>query len=618
LEQRNMRNYLKAVALIALSGMCMAAPRPSENDSANKKSTRHHHVAKPVKKDMTADRFRELKETVDQQRAAMQQMQEQTRQQIQQMQQQLQTTQAQLTQTQQTAQQADAKVVAVETNSNLQVQRVQSDLSDVKTALNSTTQTIQVEQKRVGELEQPNSIAYKGIRLTPGGFVELTGLFRSHATLSDQATPYNSIPVGNQPNTKLTEFLFTARDSRLALRADTDAGSTKLAAYYEMDFLGTGPTSNPNQSTSYNPRLRQAWGRAKLADGWTITGGQTWNLITLNRKGTDADNTNLWIPNFIEAQYQVGYDFGRFGEIRVSKAFGEKVSFAFELANPSYLSFGNSAAVGGLVSNGVGLSGNSLVSSCTSTVPVTCTTTPTYSTNLAPDMITKVSYDNPKLGHYEVKALGRFFRDRVLPTAATAIAPANAGWNNTTLGYGVGFGAIVPVMPKKVDFIAQGLFGKGISRYEDSGQYDFVVHSTPDHNMQTIQSYSLLAGIESHPTRKIEADLVFGDEYYYKTTYTTQGTVAGYGAPTAVNTGCFYEVVAAQAPAGTSSTCTANNRNLAQGSFVAYYDLYKGPRGTLRYGAQYEYIYRRTWAGVGGAPKGIENGIFTTMRYIFP
>jgi len=60
-------------------------------------------------------------------------------------------------------------------------------------------------------------------------------------------------------------------------------------------------------------------GPCEVCNGWTITGGQIWNLITLNRKGTDADNSNLWIPNIIEAQYSIGYDWGRFAEVRVSK-----------------------------------------------------------------------------------------------------------------------------------------------------------------------------------------------------------------------------------------------------------------------------------------------------------
>ena len=60
-----------------------------------------------------------------------------------------------------------------------------------------------------------------------------------------------------------------------------------------------------------------------------------WNLITLNRRGTDADNSNLWIPNIIEAQYSVGYDWGRFAEFRVSKTLDKNFTLALGIANPS-------------------------------------------------------------------------------------------------------------------------------------------------------------------------------------------------------------------------------------------------------------------------------------------
>jgi DNA-binding protein YbaB len=631
-----MRNFQKAVAVIALSGLCLAAPAPSDSDTAAKKSTKHH-AARPVKKDETAEKLRNLKETVDQQQATMQQMQQQ----LQQTQQQLQQTQQQLVQTQQTAQAADAKVATVETNSNMQVQKVQADLSDVKTALNTTTQTVQKDDKKLTELEHPPSIAYKGIRITPGGFLEMTGYFRTHATLSDQATPFQTIPLGGfaggaqapgaaatEPgaNPYLTEFGETARDSRITLRADADAGKTKLAGYFEMDFFGTSPTANPNQTTSYTPRIRQAWGRAKFANGWTITGGQVWTLLTLNRKGTDVDNANLWIPNIIEAQYSVGYDWGRFAEVRLSKQIGSKLNLAIALDNPSYLNSGatnTTATVAGVASLGAGLLGNSLVSTCSTTlngtVPETiCTNTPTYSTNLAPDTIVKLAFDDPKLGHFEIKGIQRFFRDRVVSTA-TAAGVITPGWNNTAIGGGIGAGAVIPVVPHKVDFIAQGMYGKGISRYEDAGQYDFLVRST-DHNLQTLKSFSVLAGFETHPSRKVEIDALFGDEYYYRDLYATAtGALTGYGAYTANNGACGYESAAIATAAGAGDACTGNNKNLWNAKLFGYYDLYKGPVGTLRYGAEVDYIERETWSGaLGLAPKGNEKTVFTTMRYIFP
>jgi FKBP-type peptidyl-prolyl cis-trans isomerase len=564
----------------------------------------------PKKQDDTASQLRELKEMMERQQADMQQVQQQ----LQDAQRQLQETQSALKQTQQPAQHADAKAATVESDADVQVKKMVADLSEAKDALSTTTAKVAKQEAKVSNLEHPTALSYKGIRITPGGWLELTGYFRSNATLSDQGTPFQSIPLESQVtggfNSQLTEFGFTMRDSRILLRVDAGTDKTSLTGLYEMDFFGTGPTSNPNQTTGYVPRIRQAWSRARFSNGWAITGGQMWNLITLNRKGTDADTA--WVPNVIEAQYSIGYDWGRFGEIRVSKSFHEKAAIALGLANPSYLNSGTSSAVAGLASNGAGADANSLLSSCTqstATPPVvTCTNTPLYSTNMAPDVIVKMSYDSAKLGHLELKTLGRIFRDRVV---ATTTAP---GWNNTGFGGGIAAGLISPVIPKKVDLIFQGMYGKGISRYQDAGQYDFVVRGT-DHNMQAIKSFSVLAGFETHPSKKVELNLFFGNEYYARSTYLNGSTIAGYGAPTAVNTGCYYETV----PANINATCTGNNRDLWNGKAFGYYDVYKGPLGTLRYGVEFDYIERGTWSGAGGlAPHGSDSAAFSTMRYILP
>ena len=656
-----MRNTQKLVAVLALSGLCFAAGMPSESEPAAK--TKKHAAAK--KEDKTAEQLRDLKDVVDQQQAALQQMQQQ----LQKTQQQLQQTQSQLNQAQQQAQDAQAKANAVESSSNMQVQKVQSDLSDVKSALNATNDAQKKTAKAVGDLEHPNSMAYKGVRITPTGFIEATEYFRSRATLSDQATPYGSIPLNNYGgyavpsstttctaatpctvtnpglesgyNSHLTEFGITARDSRMAVRFDADEKNTKLAGYFEMDFFGTSPTANPNQTTSYTPRLRQAWARAKFDNGWSITGGQMWSLITLNRKGNDADNANVWIPNIIEASYSIGYDWGRFGSIRINKAINPSTNFAVELSNPQGLTNATTATSGiaGVATPGNSLLGNSLTANCslaysaaTFTYTVTCADSPYYSTNLAPDVLAKLSYDNPKFGHFEVKGVGRFFRDRVQPTATAG------GYNNTAIGGGIGAGAIIPVVPSKVDFIAQGLWGKGVSRYESSNNIDYVVRTagTGDKQMQLLKSFSALAGFETRPTPKTQLAALFGAEYYYRDYYAENAArteFTGYGAPTATNTGCYYETFAQAQAVGSSGSCTANNKFIYNGKLYGYYDMFKGPMGTLRFGAEADYDYRGTWSGSGAlatstdprfagrsslAPKGGDTTIFTTMRYILP
>ena len=370
---------LLASALISAPAMILGQSPATPSAASQPESQQHKPQAVKKTADSNAEiagQLKALQEAIEQQKAATEQLQQQ----LQLTQQQLQQTQQQLQKTQATAQAADAKAADVETNEAQQAQKIQADLSQAESTSTATAATVQKNEKKVADLEHPDSIAYKGIRIKPGGFLEMSSYFRSHATLSDLATTFNTIPLAGQANTKLTEYGETARDSRISLRADADAGSTKLTGYFEMDFFGTGPSSNPNQSTSYNPRLRLAWSRAKFADGWSITGGQMWNLTTLNRKGTEAEPSLTWIPNIIEAQYSIGYNWGRFAEFRFNKQIGTKFNAAFSLANPSYLNSGatnTNTAVAGLASTGAGVDGNSLVSTCTTstaTPPVTTCT----------------------------------------------------------------------------------------------------------------------------------------------------------------------------------------------------------------------------------------------------
>jgi len=599
-----MRTFEKVLTVIALSGICLAAPAPSDNEPA-RKSTKHH-AAKPAKTDENEEKFRELKEMMTQQNAAMQAQLQQLQQQLQQTQQQLQRTQQQLTQTQQSAQQTDAKVATVETNTNQQVQKVQGDLSEVKVEVAKDT-------KEVGELQHPNTIAFRGIHIAPGGFLDLTGIYRTHATNSGPATTFNAIPLETATSGVggLSEFSETARSSRIAIRADADAGATKLAGYFEMDFQGL-TIANPNQTTSYGLRIRQAWGRARFANGFSVTGGQMWNLNTMNRRAGDADAP--WIPNTIDANYLVGFNWGRQAELRLAGTMGKKFTAALGLTDPSALSATNNTngTVAGLNGAGAGNLGNTVVNgNCTVAVgetAVICPLTDTYSTNLAPDIIAKLAFDDPKLGHYEIKGVARFFRDRNVSTHT----------NNTALGAGIGAGAIIPLIPRKVDFVAQGLYGKGISRYLDSGQFDFVVHTnslatgssttetttTACRNCLTdIRAFGLTAGLETHPNPRTEFDLYFGDENYGRTTY----TVTEIATPFTVST------------LGYGAANGANNRNLVEGAGVLWYDVYRGRYGILRYGAQYAYIERSTWSAHGErAPKGVDNIGFLGMRYVLP
>ena len=348
-----------------------------------------------------------------------------------------------------------------------------------------------------------------------------------------------------------------------------------------MDFLGAAPTANENQSTSFNMRQRQLWGQAAFDSGWSFTAGQTWSLITTNKKGIEPRGE--WVPATIDAQYIVGYNFARLMTARVAKSFADKkATFAFSIENPAYL-FGGSVPAGVITTlPGTGSLGNGN----------------NYSVNLAPDMIAKVAFD-PGWGHYEIKALGRVFRDRV-QTGAAGLTPGN----NTQWGGGAGFGMILP-FSKKVDFIAQGLAGYGVARYTDSSNVDVVIR--PDGHVNAVDSLSGAAGFELHPNPKLDVYMYGGTEYL--------GRNYSYGAPTNNYTACF-------SPTETTFSCSANFKNLYQGNVGFWYRFYKGAYGTLQYGMQAAYTNKATWVGLSGttpaSPTANDTMVYTSLRYVVP
>ena len=96
------------------------------------------------------------------------------------------------------------------------------------------------------------------IKMTWGGFLAAESVYRQHNTVSDMGTPFTSIPYPFSPQYSEHEYRGSARASRLSLLVEgTIDPMQKLSGYYEMDFLGTGITSNYNQSNSWDMRLRQ-------------------------------------------------------------------------------------------------------------------------------------------------------------------------------------------------------------------------------------------------------------------------------------------------------------------------------------------------------------------------
>jgi TolA-binding protein len=156
-------------------------------------------------------------------------------------------------------QKADAAVqVGAEQQSVIAL--VGSEVIGLKPKVISTDLAVQQTQKMVADLEHPTAIHFKDITITPGGFIELAGIYRSHNENGDVTSTFGNIPFSGTANSFLSEFRATARQSRISLLAEGRVNDWKMSGYYEADFLGAAPTANELESNSFNPRQRQLWG----------------------------------------------------------------------------------------------------------------------------------------------------------------------------------------------------------------------------------------------------------------------------------------------------------------------------------------------------------------------
>ena len=59
----------------------------------------------------------------------------------------------------------------------------------------------------------------------------------------------------------------------------------------------------------------------------------------------------------------------------------------------------------------------------------------------------------------------------------------------------------------------------------------------------------------------------------------------------------------------------AGNQRLSELTIGFWQNVYKGDYGRVTFGAQYEYIKRKAFNGIGGAPSTDDNVVMTSVRY---
>jgi hypothetical protein len=221
-----------------------------------------------------------------------------------------------------------------------------------------------------------------------------------------------------------------------------------------------------------------------------------------------------------------------------------------------------------------------------------------YSTNILPDIIGKLAFD-PGWGHYELWGMARFMQSRVSTTGF--------GTNKNAVGGGGGGNALLPLLPKRLDFQLRVFGGSGIGRYGSAGPPDATVGS--DGQPVPIPEIQALVGLVGHPTDKLDVYGYAGTEQEWGRYFAAAGKGYGYGSPLYDNATCDIEL-------GAASGCVGDTSGVWQATVGTWWRFLKGWYGTMELGEQYSYTHRQIFQGAGGAPSTNEQIIMTSFRYL--
>ena len=517
---------------------------------------------------------------------------------------------AQLKQAAQEAAEAKAQAARAEAEVSAQQQglvtnaaavtTLQTTVTDLKGNQASLATTVSDETAKIKKaIENPSTLHYKGITLTPYGFFNGESMWRSHATGGEEPTPWSSIPYESADSYSMTEMALSGRQSRVGFIAEGKVSWGTLRANFEGDFLGVGTTSNDNQSTSYIFRQRIASAEAETNSHWTISGGQGWSLATEDKVGITTAAANKALPSMIDPNYVAGLVWARMGYFRLTKSF-KNASFAISAENPQLL---YTATLAGntpyAVVGSAGLSAsllNQTISACSPStsivnysnqkqtdsagntidvaVPVyktvnSCANLANISFNEAPDMLAKAAFD-PGFGHYEIYGIGRVFHETIYPGETTnsnlyggnkdiatgvAVAPAlstaGALSNKVVLG-GIGGSMRIPVIKDKFTFGAKALFGPGVGHFGASTLSDATSNNWGE--LEPIHNLSGLLTAEFTPNPRLQIYTYYGGDYAGREDESMSAATT-LGAPTAEfcvtgTTTCTASPTAAQISAG--------------------------------------------------------------------
>jgi len=417
--------------------------------------------------------------------------------------------------------------------------------------------------------------------------MDMTFFARSTNVGSGIGTNFFGIPYNNAAGGKLSETNFSAQNSRVGFRADSNVLGAKVLGYLEADFLFNN-NSNSFQVTSNSAGLRL---RNYFVDvqkgGFEVLGGQDWSFLTPNRKGLSPLPSDIFYTQDIDTNYQLGLVWSRAPQFRFIAHPSDDFAFGVALENPQqYIGGGAGSSTVTLPANLSGALASQFQSGqSTAGIP-----------NLFPDIIVKAAYDGhagDKLDHVEAAGLITGFQDYVPSTITTAVSG-----KHTAIGFGGEVNFSLELV-KNFRVVSNNFWTQGGGRYIFGAAPDLVVR--PDGSISPLHAGSTVDGFEAQVTPKSFFAAYYGGVYIGRDVVfdNTAGrpVYAGYGYPGSN-----------QARSGQEIT------------FDWIQTLWKNRNyGALALINQYSYLWKDPWSIPAGGPKQAHsNLIYVNLRYTLP
>jgi len=436
------------------------------------------------------------------------------------------------------------------------------------------TEPVNPTQEIAGETPAGPAIIAGPTEIRIGGYLGLTGIYRSTANGGSAGTSYASIPYDDEVLGNVSEARLTAQPSRLSIRVNAAPAPNRstLAGYFEMDFAGTVPGNVAVTSSSAGFRLRHAFGEAQFHGRLIVAAGQAFSLMTPAKNQLSIWPSDYEMSTAVDQNYLAGIVWDRSPQVRFTYRRSPAFNWAISAENPEQ-------QIGNVVK---------LPACCTADLEAQYNTgTNGLSVpNLMPDIVSRVAVNSAKVFHLDAGGVLRVFRHALTPSTERF----------THAGGGVSVNARARANDT-MTLIGQFAYGSGMGRYVGGLAPDVSISA--DGAIHTIPTTAWVAGFEYAPSPPLSV-AVYDSGVRIDSSYSSDvgGAYIGFGYPGSPNT---------------------NNRSIDEITGVVGWQPWKiAGRGSLQWNTQLSWVRREPWSTGTGPSSASTVMVLTQIRYNLP